>query len=59
VVTGAVDVLSLTDGERVDRYTGFMPMVRNLQLIPERGEAVLSTWAVLYRFPYATPDPAL
>lgn len=55
VMTGGVEVLRLSDGARVDRLSGFMPMVRNLQVLPERGEAILSTWSVLYRFPYATP----
>lgn len=52
VLTGSVEVRRLSDGERVDVIGGFMPMVRHLQLVPERGEAWLSTWAALYRFPY-------
>lgn len=55
VLSGAVEVLRISDGKQVDRFSGFMPMVRNLQLIPERGEAVLSCWSTLYRFPYAAP----
>ncbi|MCB9759750.1 MAG: hypothetical protein H6739_07895 [Alphaproteobacteria bacterium] len=53
VVTGAVMVQDLDSGEIIDVFRTVMPMVRELALSVERGEAVLSTWSVLYRIPYA------
>jgi hypothetical protein len=55
VLTGRVLVQRLEDGEIVDSFGTLMPMSRNLALIPERGEAILSTWTALYRIPYASP----
>lgn len=53
VLTGRVLVQRLEDGGIVDSFGTLMPMSRNLALIPERGEAILSTWTALYRIPYA------
>lgn len=52
VVTGAILVQQL-DGTVVDAYPGLMPMVRELELVPGRPEAILSTWTRLYRVRYA------
>lgn len=53
VITGAVDVRKLSDGSRVDRFAGLMPMMRLLVLGPGRGVATLTTWTALYEIPYA------
>lgn len=53
VLTGRVLVQRLDDASVVDSFGTMMPMVRNLALFPERGEALLSTWTALYRIPYA------
>lgn len=53
VLTGQVEVRGLDDGRLVTRMGRVMPMVRELALLREEGVAVLSTWTVLYAFPYA------
>ncbi len=53
VLTGRVLVQRLDDASVVDSFGTIMPMVRNLAIFPERGEALLSTWTALYRVPYA------
>lgn len=52
VLTGQVWVHDLDSGELLRRLGGFMPMMRELALLREEGEAVLSTWGMLYRFSY-------
>lgn len=52
VLSGAVQEYRLADGARMDSWKGCMPMVRNLLVLPDRGELFLSTWSVLYRIPY-------
>ncbi|MCB9745613.1 MAG: hypothetical protein H6741_21585 [Alphaproteobacteria bacterium] len=58
VLTGAVLVQDFETGAVVDVFRTVMPMVRELKLHTGRGEAVLSTWTVLYKIPYATQDGA-
>jgi len=53
VLTGRVDVQRASDGERVDRFGTIMPMARSMALDPASGMAIVSTWTVLYRVPYA------
>jgi hypothetical protein len=53
VITGQVLVQDLDDAHIVDRFGTVMPMVRNLELVPDRGIALLSTWTALYCIPYA------
>ncbi len=53
VLTGRVDVQRAADGELVDRFETLMPMARSLALDPASGTAILSTWTVLYKLPYA------
>lgn len=52
VLTGRVLVQRLADGSVQDSFGTLMPMVRNLALFPDSGEALLSTWTALYRIPY-------
>lgn len=58
VLTGQIEVRDLDDGRLLDRMGRVMPMVRELALLREEGVAVLSTWTVLYAFPYAEPAAA-
>lgn len=58
VLTGQVLVQDLRTGEVRDVLGTVMPMVRELALAEDRGEAVLTTWAAVYRFPYAEPRAA-
>lgn len=58
VLDGAVEVRRIADGARVDRFPGLMPMARELELDRATGEAWLTTWGALYRFPYAPAAPA-
>ncbi len=53
VLTGRVDVQRASDGARVDRFATLMPMARAMALDPITGTAILSTWTVLYKLPYA------
>ncbi len=53
VLTGAVVVQRLEDGVEVDRFGTLMPMIREIELIPASGEALVATWTALYRLPYA------
>lgn len=58
VLTGRVRIDRITEGhknELVDHFDGVMPMVRELALDEETGEAFLTTWGVVYRFIYASP----
>jgi hypothetical protein len=55
VLTGQILVQDLRTGEVLDRLGTVMPMVRELALAPDRGQAVLTTWAAVYTFPYAAP----
>ena len=55
VLTGHIQVQDLRTGEVHKRLGTVMPMVRELALSPERGEAVLSTWVATYTFPYVDP----
>lgn len=58
VLTGHVLVQDLRTGAVRDVLGTVMPMVRELALAEDRGEAVLTTWAAVYRFPYAEPRAA-
>lgn len=55
VLTGRVEVQRLEDGEVVDSFGTLMPMIREIALDRVRGEAIVATWTVLYRLPYAAP----
>ena len=52
VLTGQILVQDLISGEIYDRLGTVMPMVRELALDPKSGQAVLTTWAAVYQFPY-------
>jgi hypothetical protein len=54
VLSGQVWVQDIRTGEVLDRFGGFMPMVRELALSESRGEAVLTTWSTTYAFPYVS-----
>jgi len=56
VLTGRVEVQRLEDGEVLDSFGTLMPMIREIALDTERGEAIVATWTVLYRLPYAALD---
>lgn len=53
VVTGTVLVQDFETGAVLDWFGTVMPMAREMELNTERGEAILTTWSVLYRIPYA------
>jgi len=53
VLTGRLLVQRASDGETVDSFGTLMPMARSMALDPASGQAILSTWTVLYRVPYA------
>lgn len=53
VITGRLQVQRASDGQRVDSFSTLMPMARSIALDPATGQALLSTWTVLYRVPYA------
>ena len=53
VLTGQVLVQDIRTGKILDRFGTVMPMVRDLALDVESGQAVLTTWAAVYQFPYA------
>lgn len=55
VLTGQIWVQDLRTGALHKRLGTVMPMVRELSLSPERGEAVLTTWVATYAFPYVDP----
>ena len=58
VLTGRVRIDRITEGhknELIDHFDGVMPMVRELALDEESGEAFLTTWGIVYRFIYASP----
>ncbi len=55
VLSGRVEVQRLSDGEVVDSFGTLMPMIREIALDVERGEAIVATWTVLYHLPYAAP----
>ncbi len=55
VLSGRVEVQRLADGEVLDSFGTLMPMIREIALDTERGEAIVATWTVLYRLPYADP----
>lgn len=58
VLTGRVRVDRITEDQNnvmIDHFDGVMPMVRELALDEARGEAWLTTWGAVYRFPYAAP----
>ena len=52
VITGQILVQDLYTGEILDRLGTVMPMVREIALEPNSGQAVLTTWAAIYQFPY-------
>jgi hypothetical protein len=52
VLTGQILVQNIHTGEILDRLGTVMPMVRELALDTVRGQAVLTTWAAVYQFPY-------
>jgi hypothetical protein len=52
VLTGQILVHEIETGATLDRLGTVMPMVRELALSEERGEAVLTTWVATYAFPY-------
>ncbi len=54
VLSGRVEVRRLEDGALVDSFGTLMPMIREITLVPERGEAIVATWTVLYSLPYAS-----
>ena len=56
VLTGRVEVQRLEDGEVLDSFGTLMPMIREIALDTERGEAIVATWTVLYRLPYVALD---
>jgi len=53
VLTGRLLVQQASDGKTIDSFGTLMPMVRSMALDPDSGQAILSTWTVLYRIPYA------
>lgn len=55
VLTGRILVQDLRTGAVRASLGTVMPMVRELALAKDRGVAVLTTWAAVYRFPYADP----
>lgn len=57
VLTGTVLVQDLESGAVRDWFRTVMPMAREMELDTARGEAVLTTWSVLYRIPYAGSAP--
>ncbi|MCB9763558.1 MAG: hypothetical protein H6739_27570 [Alphaproteobacteria bacterium] len=52
VLTGTVLVQDLDTGRVVDHLGTFMPLMREIALVPGQPEAWLSTWGTLYRFTY-------
>lgn len=56
LLTGEVWVQRLDTGAIVRRLGPVMPMVRELEIAPETGEAWLSTWTVLYHIRYLGSD---
>lgn len=52
VVTGQILVQDLYSGEILDRLGTVMPMVREIALDPNSDQAILTTWAAVYQFPY-------
>jgi len=55
LATGTVLVQRLDSGWPVRAIGTVMPMMRKLELIPGRPEALLTTWGALYRLRYADP----
>ncbi len=55
VLTGEVELRRLQDGALLDSFGTLMPMIREIELDVERGEAIVATWTVLYRLSYAPP----
>ena len=53
VLTGQILVQDIRTGTILDRFGTVMPMVRDLDLDIASGQAVLTTWAAVYQFPYA------
>ena len=52
VLTGQILIQDLYTGSILDRLGTVMPMVREIALEPTSGQAVLTTWAAVYQFPY-------
>ena len=52
VITGQILVQNLYTGEILDRLGTVMPMVREIALDERSGQAILTTWAAVYQFPY-------
>ena len=54
VLTGQILIQDIHTGAIKDRLGTVMPMVRELALEPQKGIAVLTTWAAVYQFPYVS-----
>lgn len=52
VITGQILIQDLYTGEILDRLGTVMPMVREIALDPKSDQAILTTWAAVYQFPY-------
>ena len=52
VLTGQIWVQDLKTGKIFDQFATVMPMVRELALEETSGQAILTTWAAVYQFPY-------
>ncbi len=52
VLTGNILVQDASDGRILDRFGTVMPMVRDMAVDPASGQALVSTWTVLYQIPY-------
>ena len=52
VITGQILIQDLYTGTILDRLGTVMPMVREIALDPVSDQAILTTWAAVYQFPY-------